>query len=72
MLVLRQVYLFSDPFNSLNGSARLKYSLRLRTHSVAFGLLRGHVSNNLDNPQFLLENELSFLHLLKSLNLYEG
>ena len=34
--------------------------------------LRGHISNNLDNPQFLLEKELSFLHLLKSLNLYEG
>ena len=34
--------------------------------------LRGRVSNNLDNPQFLLEKELSFLHLLKSLNLYEG
>ena len=34
--------------------------------------LRGRVSNNLDNPQFLLKKELSFLHLLKSLNLYEG
>ena len=28
--------------------------------------LRGRVSNNFDNPQFLLEKELSFLHLLKS------
>ena len=33
--------------------------------------LRGRVSNSLDNPQFLLEKELSFLHLLKSLNLYK-
>ena len=41
--------------------------------SVGYGLtLRGRVSNNLDNPQFLLEKELSFLHSLKSLNLYEG
>ena len=29
-------------------------------------------SNNLDNPHFLLKKELSFLHLFKSLNLYEG
>ena len=35
-------------------------------------LLRWRVNNNLDNPQFLLEKELSFLHLLKSFNLYEG
>ena len=34
--------------------------------------LRGRVSNNLDNPQFFLEKELSFLHLLKSLSWYEG
>ena len=33
--------------------------------------LRGRVSNNLDSPQFLLEKKLSFLHLIKSLNLYE-
>ena len=37
-----------------------------------FTKLRGRASNNLDNPLFLLEKELSFLHLLKSLNLYEG
>ena len=41
-----------------------------KTHYV--NVLRVRVSNNLDNPQFLLEKELSFLHLLKSLNLYEG
>ena len=35
-------------------------------------MLRGRVRNNLDNPQFLLEKELSFLYILKSLNLYEG
>ena len=39
---------------------------------IKYLILRGRVSNNLDNPQFLLEKELSFLHLLKSLNLYEG
>ena len=33
--------------------------------------LRGRVSNDLNNPQFLLEKELSFLHLLKILDLYE-
>ena len=36
------------------------------------GELKERVSNNLDNPQFLLEKELSFLQLLKSLNLYES
>ena len=40
--------------------------------SLADGALKGRVSNNLDNPQFLLEKGLSFLHLLKSFNLYEG
>ena len=34
-------------------------------------VLRERVSNTLDNLQFLLEEELSFLHLLKRLNLYE-
>ena len=33
---------------------------------------RGHVCYNLDNLQFLLGKELSFLHLLESSNLYEG
>ena len=37
-----------------------------------YRVLRERVSNNLDNPQFLLENEFSFLHLLKSLNLFKG
>ena len=41
----------------------------IRKKSATF--LRCRESNNLDNPQFLLETELSFLHLLKSLNVYE-
>ena len=45
---------------------RIQYSLQ------NYKQLRGRVSNNIDNPQFLLEKELSFVHLLKSLQLYEG
>ena len=37
-----------------------------------FFVLSGHVSNNLDKPQFLLDKELSFLHLLKCSNLHES
>ena len=37
----------------------------MNVKKIKFEFLRGSVNNNLDNPQFLLEKELSFLHLLK-------